>query len=491
MTYPQYFKKFCENDVELLRQWIPNDQAEAFLMENAPRLYCPEPSVEETFAFRTWTMRKHLISTEDGCLLTEFLATEPLSWAGKHNTINAALTHHLNEFRWLKNADLLLDYISFFLKGEGQAYAYHTPALRAMTDFCLQTGNRDYLTENADAFEAYFAGWEEKHLTGNGLYWSIDDREGTEFTISGTTPDLKAHKGFRPLMNACMYADALALAEIETMAGHPEKAEHYRNKAQTIRTLVEEKMWDGSFYKAIHPEGDLDRSLDYRDIPEICNARELMGYIPWCFGLPSEGKEDAFRLLKDPGVFLGKTGFTTADISHPRFLYCPERLYSWNGMVWPYATAYTLNAVINLLSSYRQTVLTNEDLYRFLLHYTQMHYAMEDGKWINFIDEVMLPFDHVWYVREKAKTSAKPLTGGNNRGRDYNHSTYIDLVLRGLCGIGMDSTGGLTVNPRIRGIWKWFRLDNLTVCKETYNILYDEDGSVFGKGAGIHIEKLT
>ena len=45
MTYPQYFKKFCENDVELLRQWIPNDQAEAFLMENAPRLYCPEPSV--------------------------------------------------------------------------------------------------------------------------------------------------------------------------------------------------------------------------------------------------------------------------------------------------------------------------------------------------------------------------------------------------------------------------------------------------------------
>ena len=120
MTYPEYFRKFRKNDVEHLRQWVPNEQAESFLTENAPRLYCPEPAVEETFAFRTWTMRKHLISTEDGYLLTEFLATEPLSWAGKHNTINAALTHHLNEFRWLKNADLLLDYITFFLKGKAK-----------------------------------------------------------------------------------------------------------------------------------------------------------------------------------------------------------------------------------------------------------------------------------------------------------------------------------------------------------------------------------
>lgn len=492
MAYSEYFRKFCENDEEEVLQWIPNSHAEAFLLENAPRLYCPEPSIEETFAFRTWTMRKHFIHTEDGFLLTEFLSPEQLPWAGKHNTINCALTHHLNEFRWLKNADCLLDYLSFFLKGNGSSFSYHTPALRAMTDFCLHTGNEAYLTENLGAFEDYFARWEETHHTANGLYWSIDDREGTEYTISGTPPDRKARKGFRPLMNACMYADAIALAELETMAGRPEQAKHYQQKAQTIRSLVEEKMWDGSFFKAIHPDdGDLDRPLDFQDIPEACNARELMGYIPWCFGLPSEGKEEAFLLLKDPAVFLGKTGLTTADISHPRFLYYPERACTWSGLVWPYATSYLINAVITLLNCYHQTVLADEDLYRFLLHYTSMHYAVENGKRINFIDEAMLPFDHVWYVREMGKRSLRPFAGGRNRGRDYNHSTYIDLVLRGLCGIGTDRDGSLTVAPRIRGIWKWFRLENLTIHNHTYNVFYDEDGSVFGKGVGIHVEKLA
>ena len=119
-----------------------------------------------------------------------------------------------------------------------------------------------------------------------------------------------------------------------------------------------------------------------------------------------------------------------------------------------------------------------------------MHYSFEGGRRINFIDEVMLPFEQVWYAREKARRDARRLTGGNNRGRDYNHSTFIDLVLRGLIGIDTESDT-LSVKPKICGIWKWFKLENLTYRKKVYDVYYDEDGTVFGKGKGVIIEECT
>ncbi len=488
MRYQDYFRKFIENDEEDVIQHIPNAEAEAFLYENAPRLYCPDPVIEETFAFRTFTMRKHVKSTEDGFVLTEFLVNEALPWAGKHNTINAPLTHHLNEFRWLKNADWFLDYIRFFLSGKGEAFAYHTPALAAMVDFCRTTANEAFLLENIDLLEAYFLGWEQTHGTKNGLFFSNDDREGTEFSISGTTPDLQRLYGFRPLMNACMYGDAKALSEVFSLVGNEEKRRLYAEKAAHIKQKMDEKMWDGEFYKAIHPlHGDLDRPVSVRDIPEGCNVRELVGFIPWAFSMPDAGKEGAFRWLFDPTVFAAKTGLATADISHPRFQFYSDHPCTWSGNVWPYATSYAVSAVISLLSNYEQSTVSEGDLYSLIKTYAEMHYSVENGKRVNFIDEVMLPFEPVWYVRMLAHKEGRAISGGKNRGKDYNHSTFIDLVLRGLCGVDTESET-LRIEPRIKGIWKYFKLENLTYRGKNYTVYYDEDGSVFGKGKGVIIE---
>ena len=104
------------------------------------------------------------------------------------------------------------------------------------------------------------------------------------------------------------------------------------------------------------------------------------------------------------------------------------------------------------------------------------------------IDEVMLPNAHIWDAHEWLKGTDYPLhCGGPDRGKDYNHSTFIDLVLRGLCGVD-ERTETLTVKPRVAGIWKWFKIENLTYRKRTNTVYYDEDGTVFGKGKGIIIE---
>ena len=477
MEFKEYIELFNRDDVENVSNIVPNADAYEFLMENAPRFRCPDKEIERAFAFRSWTVRKHLKNTPDGVMMTEFLPDVP--WAGKHNTINAPLFHHLNEYRWFKNAEILNDYLRWFLEDiGGNAYVYSTPALTAMYEFLLVTGNGELLKNNAESFEKYFLGWEKKHLTERGLYYSIDGYDAMEFSISGTTPDFKVLKGLRPTLNAYMYGDALSLACIFDMAGNAEKSKLYREKAENIKRLVDETLYDGEFYKAIHAEDLSSVSLD--NIPENMNARELIGYTPFAYGMPDDDKVGMFKYLKDESVFLAPTGFASADRSHSRYLYDADHNCLWNGYVWPYATAITLNAIIALLDGYEQDVITNKDFVDFLHTYAQMHVITENGHTHSFIDEAMHPEKPVWTVRELV---------GWDRGKDYNHSTFIDIVVRGVVGID-PRADELTVKPRINGLWKWFALENITFKGQSYNVYYDEDGDVLGKGKGVVIEKI-
>lgn len=505
--FKNYVEKFNTNDEEHIIQFIPNDKAYEYLMENAPRLECPDKVIEDTFAFRSWTIRKHVKNTNDGFMMTEFLPD--VNWSGLHNTINAPFFHHLNEYRWFKNADILLNYVWHFIENKGgNAYKYSTPALTAVYEFLLFTNNENLIKENLDKFEKYFLGWEEKHLTSSGLYWSLDNFDAMEWSISGSTNTDndykvvdkwfetldnseikgKALKGLRPTLNAYMYGDAITLSKIFNSVGNEEKANYYREKALKIKKLVDEKLWDGDFYKAIHSE-DINDNLSYKDIKPEMNCRELIAYNLWAYCLPDVDKISMFKYLKDENCFKTVTGLTTADKSHPRYLYKFPHECLWNGYVWPYATSQTVNGVISLLNNYKQSVISNKDLYDIIKTYAEMHYIYKDGKKINWIDEEMSPNEHVWTSREiLKKLNWSNRKGGYERGKDYNHSTFIDLVMRGLIGVDINAKT-LTVNPKIKGIWKWFKVENLTFKKKTYTVYYDEDGTKYNKGVGVIIEE--
>ena len=164
----EYIDKFNANDEENIKTYIGNDRAYDFVYENFPRLSCPDKTIEETFAFRSWTLRKHVKPTPDGYILTEFLPD--VSWAGKYNSINAALCHHLNEARWLKNSKIGLDLIDFFLNEKGSSYKYSTPALYEMYRFYKLTGNEKLLPERLGKFEKYVKTFEKNHLLQCGLF---------------------------------------------------------------------------------------------------------------------------------------------------------------------------------------------------------------------------------------------------------------------------------------------------------------------------------
>ena len=47
------------------------------------------------------------------------------------------------------------------------------------------------------------------------------------------------------------------------------------------------------------------------------------------------------------------------------------------------------------------------------------------------------------------------------RGKDYNHSTFCDLVISGLVGIVPEGEKGFVVDPLCPSDWDYFTLENL------------------------------
>ncbi len=481
-----YVSKFNRDDEECYAQDIANDTAFAWMSQNIPLLDCPDKTLEEIYYFRWWVFRKHIKHTEDGYVITEFLP--PVPWSGKHNTIIAAAGHHIAEARWLRCADeIIRDYVMFWLDEKGEPYTYSTWLLYAVYEYCRIKNDFSFGIENLDKMIRFYEQWENRRLTENGLFWSIDAQDAMEFSISGTSPEYVGQPGLRPTLNSYMAANAYAIAQIAEKAGRTDVASHYSEKSKQICEKMTDALWDGEFFRAVHG-ADKKVFPSIEALPEERKVRELIGYIPWCFSLAPQGFERAFLHLKEKAGFQSKFGFTTAERRHSRFLYSADHECLWNGYIWPFATTQTLNAVINLLNEYEQDVLTDADFYNMLLTYAQCHYRKtEAGNTVCWIDEVLHPDTGDWSSRMILKNiNWQEEKGGYERGKDYNHSGFADLVIRGLLGVGTEE-GEVTVCPRIPEIWNYFMLDNIWIDGKCFRVSYDKDGQRYHNGSGLKL----
>jgi len=468
-----YAEKFNAADEELYIQDVDNAHAARWMLENIPLIDIPDKTLEEAFYFRYWTLRKHQKTTADGVLMSEFLP--PVPWAGAHNMIIAAVGHHVSEAKWLKCGKAWLeDYLSFWLNEPANTYRYSTWLPASVAELCRHHGDWTFAVRNLDKMIRYWETTARKHKTPSGLFWSVDGNDAMEFSISGTGTDGKAQPGVRPTLNAYMAAGARAIAETAERAGRADIAREYREKYETVRDLLNRYLWDGDFYKAVHPTPS--DTPDVHALPKECCVRELIGYIPWCFALPPAGRESAFAYLKSESGFDAPFGLTTAERAHPRFLYESDHECLWNGYVWPFATAQTLTAVICLFENYEQSVITESDFYRMLKTYAAGHKRMlPDGTAVPWIDEERHPLRDEWTCRQILEAWGwRPEKGGRERGKDYNHSTFCDLLLRGLLGIRAEN-GDVSVTPRVPASWDSFTVENLWCGGECRTVSYKKE----------------
>ncbi|WP_460639660.1 MGH1-like glycoside hydrolase domain-containing protein [Larkinella harenae] len=481
--FKPYVDAFNRNDDELYRQEIPNAQAWEFLSANIPLFECPDKQLEQTYYFRWWTYRKHIKATPDGFVITEFLPAVP--WAGKHNTISCPAAHHFYEGRWLHDNRYLKDYARFWFRGGGNPLSYSFWAADAISRFCDVHPDTSFLVDLLPDLITYFQEREKLHRDSTGLYWQVDDRDGMEVSVSGALG--RSGQGYRATINSYQYGDAKALADIARLAGQQAVSERFARIAASIQKGITERLWDSKaqFYKVI-PRG--------RPGVDLSDARELHGFTPWYFNIPPARHSVAWAQLMDPQGFGAPYGPTSVEQRHPGFqLFYTGHECQWNGPTWPFATAVTLTALANYLNNYPVGFLTKRDYWNLVLTYSRSHQrTREDGVRVPWMDENLNPYTGDWISRTRLSRwdngSWSAGKGGVERGKDYNHSTFCDLIISGLIGIRAQEGKRLTINPLVpESVWDYFCLDHVLYHGQTLTVLYDKTGEKYGRGKGFRV----
>jgi len=476
----KYVLSFNENDHELYCQHIPNSQALSWMQKNVPLLDCPDKEIEETYYFRWWTYRRHIKQTTEGFIITEFIPA--VRWAGKHNAISCAAAHHFREGRWLKDKQIIRDYATYWLRKGGSPRSYSFWIADSILADTLVTGDISFAIDLLPDLVANYEEWENDRRAENGLYWQIDDRDGMECSISGVLAPDKS--GYRATINSYMFGDAMAIADIAELGDQHSIAKAYRAKAAEIKHLTEESLWDN--------EARFFKVLPRVEAPSLSDVRELHGYTPWYFCLPDVDKSDAWLQLMDPQGFYAPFGPTTAEQRHSGFAIPYDgHACQWNGPSWPFSTSITLTAMANLLNNYKQDNVSREDYYDTLKIYTKSHrLKLDDGRVVSWIDENLNPITGEWLARAFKKNwkdgDADP-SKSEERGKDYNHSTYCDLIINGLIGLHPQADNTIEVNPLVPETWDYFCLDSVCYHGKSLTVLFDKTGRRYRRGQGLRI----
>lgn len=491
-SWAKYVSEFNEYDEEYYTNAIPNSAAEKFLRENAPSFTCPDKELERIYHFRWWTYRKHLRrSSSGGWVVTEFLPD--VYWAGSDNTISCPLGHQIREGRWLRNKDFINDYMRFMAsKGTINGPRSYTCWLgvclidgaKVTGDFSLCDSLFEKLVKN---YETWEKGWLDRTKFNVGfnpekqMFHQCGDREGTEFALS---PD-----GARPMVNAAMWAEACAIAYMAKRRGEKNLAERFEKKASALAKNIKKNLWneEKQFFTAADTNGVLS---------SVC---ELHGFAPFYFRMPLEAKyANAWRGLMEESGFYAPKGLTFPARSTPGFDVEPN--YNgheclWNGPSWPYATSIALTALCEELQSSNSAALPVQasDFVKLLKQYAAQHKLVrDDGIEVPWIDENLHPFTGEWLARhiliEQKRRGIKKLHY-LERGKDYNHSTFCDLVISGLCGFVPQIDGTIKIKPLAPRSWDWWRLEGVRYHNHDITVLFDKDGTRFGMGKGLIVLK--
>jgi hypothetical protein len=456
--YVDYFNRMEDENIA---QAIPNSAAWNWMKANIPLFECPQDNFEELFYYRWWTLRKHIKETPSGFVFTEFLI--PRSYADKYNLISSALGHHIMEARWLHDPKYLNQYIHIWFRGnEGKPMArlhkFSSWAPNALFQKYLVDGNGAYLTDLYPDLKTEYYYWEKENRLANGLYWSYDVRDGMEEQISGG----RKVKNARPTINSYMFGNGVALSQIARLAGDAQGALLFQLKSDTIRQLIETKLWnpESHFFETVNVDGS------------FAKVREEIGLIPWYFNLPGKKHEQAWENVKTTKGFLAPFGLTTAERSHPLFRTHGCCKCEWDGPIWPFATSQTLTGMANWINKGEKSIVNDSVYFRLMeLYVESQHYRGRP-----YVGEYLDEITGYW------------LKGDEERSRYYNHSTFNDLIITGLVGLRPREDQKIEVNPLIpEGKWNWFCLDNILYHGKKITIFWDKDGTKYHHGKGFAV----
>jgi hypothetical protein len=486
---------------------------------NIPFWESPSREIDEIYYYRAEVLTKHLryASQETGYIFTEFSNADRLEWAGRYNAIASAADLHFEEIRWLKTRQYAQDYARYWMLTEGaQPRNYGFAAAWSAWQMGLVHGDQSVAQALLEKYVANYEAWERGWVDyphDNGydaereLFWNTGRDMGGEFNLASCQLSeplrgiegykIRGGAGYRPDINAVMFAEAQTIARLAELAGRADLQERFAKKSAQLRQNTLRDLWDDERQFFVHrwrydeySEGDSpgnksirawskiwetnsDRNGGVGYQPQLHGAghgRELTGYIPWRYGLPADEERyaTAWKFLLSPDCFDAPFGPATAERSDPWF-HVIYHACRHNGQSWPFHTARILSAAARLLNEYENHGGITADRYFSLFErYTRMQH--KNGK--PHLAEAHHPDKDEWVQDEWP-------------GLDYFHSSYIDHVVTGLAGLRPSDDEMLIVNPLASASWDYFALDGVAYRNHLVSLLWDRTGQRYGQGRGL------
>lgn len=460
--------------------------------KNIPFVDTPDEEVNTTYYYRWELVTRHIVygSPNYGFQFTEF-ANRPF-WSGAYGTISCPAGQQIYDVRWLHNPRYVRDFLRFWVTHPGAQPRNYSFWLADSTWAAHEVHpNPDFTTWMLPKLVDNYQAWKKKAWVEDiGMFWQHGHDDGMEFDINAqqTKDILRGGQSLRPSFNAYMWADARAISNIAKLKGEAAIEREYAAAADGIKAAVEKNLWDPKrkfFFPMSNQEheklfpGDAapskveKRTLTYQTGKFAGSeaGRELHGYVPWYFNMPSPGFEEAWKFLMDEKYFKAPYGPTTVERNDPLFALKPGCCW-WSGQSWPFATAQTIKAMGNLLQNYKQTYVTRKDYAELLNIFAKTQ--RKNGK--PYIAEAVNPFTGSWEGHDMG-----------NRSEHYFHSSFPDLVITGLAGIQPSADDTLVVNPLIPDTWDFFAIDSVPYRGHLVSVVWDRTGTKYKKGKGLQV----
>ena len=253
-----------------------------------PYFECSDSQIQDVYYYRWKIFRAHQRDLGDrGYISTEFLddvGWQLQPWA----SLNDATGFHLGEGRWLRDRRYADDYLRFMYLGGGNDRHFTDYLADSAWGRYLVDGDTSAVTPLLDSMISIFNQWNDKLDTSKGLYWIEPLLDATEYTISsidasGGQDGFTGGQAFRPTINSYQWANALAIANIASLAGNTNVAKDFRQRAANIKTRFNADIWNTTL------EHFIDRyqmSNNYVKYYQPIRGRELAGYVPWLVFAP-------------------------------------------------------------------------------------------------------------------------------------------------------------------------------------------------------------
>ena len=282
--YRHYVEAFEQQELEATGKLYQGEGGEdpwTWMLREIPWFEASDKQFEEMYYFRWYAWKKHLVKAPSGYIITEWLP-KPEMKDGSYGALPDAAPFHIAEARWLRDPEIAEDDARYWFSAGVDSHKYSDDLAATVRDLTLANGDRALGTSLLPAMKANYKLWEDTQQDSNGLFWSIDTRDAMEKSISGD--------GYRPTLNSYMYGDARAIAATAAGAGDAQTAAEFNRKAETLRALIETRLWNpkDQFYEVISPAADSGirqqkKFVDPGTVMQFSGVREQIGYIPWMF----------------------------------------------------------------------------------------------------------------------------------------------------------------------------------------------------------------